>query len=39
MDCTVDLRELKVNLGLPWEKLVQRLGLTKSRVLYLPKGC
>lgn len=29
------LRELKVNLGLPWEKLAQKLGLTKQRVLDL----
>lgn len=29
------LMELKVNLGLPWEKLAQRLGLTKQRVLDL----
>lgn len=29
------LRELKVNLGLPWEKLGQKLGLTKSRILDL----
>ncbi|MBM3701445.1 MAG: hypothetical protein FJW63_00395 [Actinobacteria bacterium] len=27
--------ELKVNLGLPWEKLAQRLSLTKQRVLDL----
>ena len=29
------LRELKVNLGLPWEKLGKKLGLTKSRILDL----
>ena len=29
------LRELKVNLGLPWVKIAKRLGLTKSRVLDL----
>jgi len=29
------LRELKVNLGLPWDKLAQKLGLTKQRVLDL----
>jgi len=29
------LRELKVNLGLPWETIAQRLGLTKRRVLDL----
>jgi len=29
------LRELKVNLGLPWEKLAKKLGLTKQRVLDL----
>ena len=35
MDQAAVLSELKVNLGLPWEKLVQRLGLTKQRVLDL----
>jgi ParB family chromosome partitioning protein len=35
IDRAAALRELKVNLGLPWEKLAQRLGLTKSRVLDL----
>ena len=35
MDQAAALRELKVNLGLPWEKLAQRLGLTKRRVLEL----
>lgn len=29
------LRELKVNLGLPWVKIAKKLGLTKSRVLDL----
>ena len=29
------LRELKANLDLPWEKLAQKLGLTKQRVLDL----
>lgn len=29
------LRELKVNLGLPWDKLAQKLGLTKQRILDL----
>jgi len=29
------LRELKVNLGSPWESIAQRLGLTKRRVLDL----
>ena len=29
------LRELKVNLGLPWVKLAKKLGLTKQRVLDL----
>jgi len=35
MDQAAVLRELKVKLGLPWEKLAQRLGLTKQRVLDL----
>ena len=35
MDQAAVLRELKVNPGLPWEKLAQRLGLTKQRVLDL----
>jgi len=35
MDQAVVLRELKANLGLPWEKLAQRLGLTKRRILGL----
>ncbi len=29
------LRELKVNLGLPWVKIAKKLGLTKSRILDL----
>jgi len=29
------LRELKVNLGSPWEKIAKKLGLTKRRVLDL----
>jgi len=29
------LRELKVNLGLPWVKVAKKLGLTKQRVLDL----
>jgi len=35
MDQAAVLKELKVTLGLPWEKLAQRLGLTKQRVLDL----
>jgi len=35
MDQAAVLMELKVNLGLLWEKLDQRLGLTKQRVLDL----
>jgi ParB-like chromosome segregation protein Spo0J len=35
MDQSAVLRELKANLGLPWEKLAQKLGLTKRRVLDL----
>ena len=35
MDQAAVLMELKVNLGLPWEKLALRLGLTKQRVLDL----
>jgi len=35
MDQAAVLKELKVNLGLPEEKLSQRLGLTKQRVLDL----
>jgi len=35
MDQAAVLRELKANLGLPWEKLAQRLSLTKQRVLDL----
>lgn len=35
MDQAAVLRELKVNLGSPWETIAQRLGLTKRRVLDL----
>lgn len=35
MNQSAVLRELKANIGLPWEKLAQRLGLTKRRVLDL----
>jgi len=35
VDRAAALKELKVNLGLPWVKLGQKLGLTKSRILDL----
>jgi ParB family transcriptional regulator, chromosome partitioning protein len=35
IDRAAALRELKVNLGSPWEAIAQRLGLTKRRVLDL----
>jgi ParB family chromosome partitioning protein len=35
IDRAAALRELKVNLGLPWEQLAKKLGLTKQRVLDL----
>ena len=35
VDRATALKELKVNLGLPWVKLGQKLGLTKSRILDL----
>jgi len=35
VDRTAALKELKVNLGSPWETIAKRLGLTKRRVLDL----
>jgi len=35
VDRAAALRELKVNLGSPWEEIAKRLGLTKRRVLDL----
>jgi len=35
MDQAAVLRELKVNLGLPWTAIGKKLGLTKQRVLGL----